>query len=54
MTNRTLVTDCAANMPVIVGANVSENLWLKDERWLGWVVHQLNTVLKHTFVAKIV
>lgn len=43
----TLVTDWAATMPCIVGASASSNRVPFGSKWVGCVVHQLNTILKN-------
>jgi len=43
----TLVTDCDATLPCIVGAYASSARVPFNERWAGCISHQLNTVMKH-------
>lgn len=43
----TFVTDCAATMPKIVGASVSTNVAHLSEKWIGYISHTLNTLMKH-------
>lgn len=45
--NLTFATDCARNMPPIVGSSVSESPCPYNERWVGWVSHKLNKCMKH-------
>lgn len=42
----TFVFDCGSNMPVIVGASVSESLRPCNDRWVGCISHQINTCVK--------
>lgn len=42
----TFVTYCAANMPRIVWFSVYSKLVATYERWMGYVCHQLKTVMK--------
>ena len=43
----TLVTDWASTPPCIVGASASSNRVPLGVKWIGCVVQQLNTLLKH-------
>lgn len=45
----TLVSDCAATMPNIVGSSVSANVAPLDHLWVGCIPHQMNTIMKTTF-----
>lgn len=42
----TFVTDSAAVMPNIVNSSVSSNIAPLNEKWMGCLVHQLNTAMK--------
>lgn len=46
----TLVTDCGANVPGIVGTSVSQNVFSLDHRWMACVGHILNNVKKHAML----
>lgn len=41
------VTDCAENMPTIVGSSGSKNLMATSERLTGYACHQLKEGVKH-------
>lgn len=43
----TLVTVWCAVMPNVVRASVSQRGTNLDERWMGWTLHMLNTIMKH-------
>lgn len=42
----TMVTDCAAVMARVANSSVSENVSPMSQKWLGCIVHQINTALK--------
>ena len=48
MSNFTLVTDWEATLPCIFGASSSSNAVQFSPKWVGCVVHKLNTLMKHT------
>lgn len=48
----TFVTDCAATMPCVFGASVSEAKVRYCERWIGCICHQLNTAMKKAMCDK--
>ncbi|KAI0563666.1 zinc finger BED domain containing protein [Gracilaria domingensis] len=52
MKNFTFVTDCASNMPCVVGASSSSQRVPFNEKWMGCISYQLNTAMKHAVNAE--
>lgn len=47
----TMMTDCASNMAPLVGSSTSSKVPL-NQRWVGCVSHQINTVMNHLMAAE--